>query len=533
MPTGATPVPHVPPVGGIIVDRPAYSVPQGAYVNARNVRFKDKRVEMVRGIVQYAGSTGPVCDNPITLMDEVVNFGDTPVAVAEGEISLIKRLQFFDGSEETVIGTNLYLYRLSAPGVMTPINAVPYNAPVDSVWEAVMLFGAAYFVNGFQDVQQWRGGNAPMEILGGNPPRGTHIAAYYGHLILGRIYDFGYQPLAVAGSGLVTGANPYPTDWNFEDPNNEADERIIEPTDDPILRIKETTNLLTIYKGESVHTLSYISGAFIYQAQRLPQAVGALSGQSVVEVNGADLYVGSENFYRLDGGGSQAFGNPVWPLFISLLRPEARHRIPPLYDLRRREVTFGIRSTEGDGTPDLAFVYNLDEQAFTMRDWPFSAAALVRLPTNTVADSWDGDPDVWLDDTTQWDGDLPTIQDLKILAGDVNGLLWLVDDENTDTDGWAKLESGLTDLGDHRIAKVCRGIKLDVREIRGANPLQVYIGATWDLADPLVWSGPYDVDPNKDRVQFRKSGKWFAVRFEKQGGFFSMGAWELMFINRG
>jgi len=519
---------------GLVVDRPEWSVDTTSYVVAKNVRFSENTVEMVRGTVPYSnladqgsgsgtGSGGDEeCANPpsvATISLAPVTSLDDPVVTASGVINLITRARFWDGSEQAIIGTNQFLYRISDTGSLIPINASQFNAPPEIVWETANLLNEYYFTNGLNQIQRWAGGFSATLNLTGTPPRSTHISEFENHLVLGRLVvpATGNSPLAFAGSGLGN-----PIDWDTTDPDSDAIIELVPEGSDPVKKVIRLGNHLAIYKEFSIHLLTYIGLPFVYERSQLVPWMGTVASGSVVPVADTHYFIGQDNIYKLTTTGIKDIGTAVWPLFDKMILPEFRQRIVGFHHIKQQEIIWGFRSVAGGGLPDLALVYNYRYDSFSMRDFPYSAAGYIK-PVLAISDIWDTDTQEWDLDFSTWDEGSSNLSDLIAMVGDENGNLSLFEEPNIESDFPSELESGDWDGGDENRIKIIRGLKVDIKALTGS-ALKISIGERNSLDDSILWNGPVDYTGGGE-VDLIAKGRWLRFKFEKEDGHYLMGSY--------
>lgn len=447
-------------------------------------------------------------------------------ATVDGGVNLVKWIRFPNGRDATAIGTPNWLYNHDgAQQTVAKLNTTRFNGNVLEKWSVDYLLSRWYFSSVLDGVWWWDGSR--FDQLDTGSLRGRHVAQFENHLILASLASVNSDgPRSLVGSGLAN-----PDDWDTANPASEA--VLMEyPGIGNIQALRRLGEWLALYAEEGIGLLEYVGPDPIYQRRPRVDGGGVLAPASLVQLgpehSGVHAYVSHTNVCTYAGGSRpEPIGDRIWKYWLSVMAKPGRPHIYGFRDHRHKEVIFAYQGLGQDGFSH-ALVWNYEFDAWSFRDWPFSAVGFVRKVGEQsggalVNPAFD-QIDTPMDEMTQAFEDVVTVADFDLLAGDADGALYRLDDETETADGTASeavLESGDDACGDRRRHKVESGMLVDVPTLTGS-ALQVYICARDSLKDPIVWQGPFTYDGTSDRVDYFVSGVWIRRKFVKPDGQLSL-----------
>jgi len=422
---------------------------------------------------------------------------------AEGVVSLIGAAKYGGASYQRIIGTSEYLYQYS--DVLSQLNDVAFQSPSWIRWQACVWLYKLYLANRLNHVQRWDGRSSRCDTLAATSPQGRSIEQFQNHLILGNVRDNdGDAPDGLAGSGLPdTGGD---ADWNYTDEASDAFSQQITTEGDSIQRIVRLGNYLAIYKEFSTHLLSYVGQPYVYSIQQVPARIGMVSPWALEQLSGNHVFVGQEDLYQFSGTMPQGFGVRVWSYLVELALAAGLKNIWTFHAVQNKEIVFALPTGK-------AVVWNYEYDAFTTRDWPFTAAGYLPALELTIGEH--REPIIeWVTPITPE----TAFTEFSPYVGDSNGKLYQLD---TGTPaGTATAETGEMDFGKPDTMKLCDGIDLDVPTLTGT-PLSVYIGTRNNDGEAVTWSSAYSYSSGST-VFCMAYGKLFRFKFVKTDGTFTM-----------
>jgi len=507
------------PIKGIVTTVPEWELPQGSWAVASNVRSFKGRIEMVGGVTAL-------------------------VQTIDGALTFIKMAPFFSDSTMMIVGTNQSLYKVKKDGEsLTRLNTADFHGTRIYRWEMASLLNNAYFTNGTDPIQWIQGADGnlvpltavkppgldPSILTAGNVPVGRYITDYQNHLLVGGLGGGSDLPQSVMGSAL--GNTQY---WNTVDLTHEARSFLVPGENSSVMALRKLGDYLIIFKQASIHAVTYVSGQLVYQRQQVSSRTGTPSGASVITVSdkqGDRLYfIGNDNIYTFDGT-PHAMGDRVWNWWLQQIDQTRLSECWGFWNPNQKEIIWtGFWNL--DGSPAQALVYDLDNDAFYTRDFPFTAAEMSLPPS--LNKTWDSQSGTWVDG-----GDTPWVKpvtqlDQKSYVGDSGGFLYLYEPAGVTGTNTAVLTSGLIDFGDESVYKIMDGLRVDLLPIPNTEaPLQVYVTAFDEINDQNAVPQLVGQCYGPARIDFTVSGRWFQITFKKVGGFFSLGSYAPSFRARG
>ena len=502
------------PVKGLVLDRPPWEVDAKSLVVAQNVRTRN-------GAIQSIGGSSLIT-----------------TAADASQVSYIGLSTFFNDLQVGVVGTNNHLHTVNG-GVLQPLNPVAFGAAAGDPWETAMMLGRAYFLTPGLTIKYYDGSllNDLVATAGkGVVPQGYTMTDFYNHLIVGNILSPAIDQQSFIGGGR--GDDQF---WDLVDLTQEARSFLVPLGNDPILCIRKLGDYLIIYKTFSIHQVTYSPGTSeVYGVEAMRSRTGTVGTQAVVYVPGQlqsqdqHYFVGQDNIYRNDGS-IVAIGDRVWDDFRAKVRADAWSKIIGWYHEIMNEVYFGFMSTNNSGlTPDMALVYDVKNDCFYYRDWPFTAGGY--LLNSGSGQSWEDRPGSW-DDPSNAGIPWVTPSGLRNEApyvGGATGQLYQYEAKSA-SDFDAQIQTGLWDFDDDMRVKRVNGLRLDVQGVTADTPLEVWSRGLFEIDE--YYTTPFRqvaTVTGGSRVNFCITGRWMDFQFiQRAGGWFKLASWEPIFRNRG
>lgn len=461
-------------------------------------------------------------------------------------LSFIGLPTFADESQVGVVGTNTALYQVAA-NVLTRLNGADYNAPPGTPWELALMLDNAYFLQPSDPIQKLADdSNAVIPLIAtpgmGTAPIGYTMAEFYNHLMVGNIV--GPLPLVLSPQDLIGSGLGADGDWSLGNINSESRSQPIFFKNYPLLCIRNLGDYLIAYKTFSVHLISYNPGtATVYSIEAIAKQTGPVGKQVVVVVASEDgqndqhYFIGQSNVYMNDGA-IHPIGERIWNDFRTKVMPGTWTQIIGWYHEFAKEVYWGFASASaGTGIIDTALVYDILNNCFYYRDWPFTAGGYM---LNALTQ------DRWIDHPENWTQILPNgrpwvtisgLEDLSPFVGGPQGQLYQYEATPT-PDFPALLQTGLDSVdscGGDDWYKTCNGMRLDLSGLTPGKPFRIFGRGLSELSD-------YDTMPfslcatltGGSRADFFLTGRWFDFQFQcDAGGTFQLGEWEARYKKRG
>lgn len=311
-----------------------------------------------------------------------------------------------------------------------------------------------------------------------------------------------------------------PFTWNPADPTNDAGENPLADTPGAIVDGKKLRDSFIIYKEDSVYSMRYIGGAFVFQFQQLFDDIGMIAPNCAAEFDGKHFVVGRGDVYVHNGvqKSSVIDGKMKDFLFDAIKNQNIQSTfVVPDYNNTEMWICFaqstGATST---GFCDKAIIWNWVEDKWTIRDIPEIITAAIGVVDPQSPDNWDSDPLGWDTDATVWGSQTYNPSKSKIvLNSNVDNKLYVVGESNT-FDGasfTSYLEKSDIYMDDDLKIKSFNSLTPHMRGNSGT--VSFWIGTSMLQDNPVEWNGPYQFRVGIDHhISFRHFGRYVGVRME-------------------
>lgn len=504
------------PVLGLVRNIGPESIDARAWVTAHNVVIRKGAVEKVRGWARRDATFMVPLD------------GSTPgtwISAICGTPTMILPARLGSAVLHNLILTTQNIFRLNDAGTgWVSLLGQELGGTAAARWQADYELGNWYFTNQLDGLLRYDGVTLAKVNTGDPIITAAYIAQFVHHLILARLQGGGNDPAAehsYLGSGLAKREMPIP-DWDTENVASDALMDSIPDDATAFTGIRRIAGGLALYKETAIYIANYVGLPNVYSIEPRVSGHGLMAPYSLTDNGRAHVFVGQDNLYTFNGSAPQAVGDRVWAWLKEQTTDLARTQIWTFHDPRFKEVYFAYNGTS-------ALVWNYEYDVFTTRDLPFTAMGFLAL-TNRVKT---------FDELTEPMDEIGVLQPsinlegFDVIGADVDGFLYQLDEEtDTTTDsGWvtATLQSGTTSSLNVR---TCGGILLDVSELTGSQPLQVFVSGRMSLGDPLNWKGPF-LYKGGGRISCMVTGFHHDFKFVKTGGRFVLRGYAPLFQDRG
>jgi hypothetical protein len=221
------------------------------------------------------------------------------------------------------------------------------------------------------------------------------------------LYGAVYGDRLVLGYTIESSINyPYRTRWsaagNYDDwtgTGSGFNDLVDDPYD--IAGLSVASNICVIYKTYSITHMSRTGNTAEPFAFKLTvPGIGSYVPGTLVSIDDADIFAGSDNFYSYDTRAIKGIGDDIKDHFIDSLNPTYSGIGHALVIEEVDEIQFFYPGTDST-TPDRVLVWNYDMSCWGS-EWTVTATAS-GYATQETTESWDADSGAWDDDTTAWD----------------------------------------------------------------------------------------------------------------------------------
>lgn len=492
---------------GVYTDPNPSDLPLNAWNDGRNVRFKDGKAIKAQGHEAVFGEIP----------------GESPAQYAMPYLS--------DSTPFWFVCTGDKIYRTEGL-VYLDVSRVgdPYLADLDFRWNGGFLSGVAVLNNG-RDVPQRSSPSLGNEFADlENWPEGLRakvVRPFKNYLVALNITKSSVNMPTVVKWSSPADPGSVPFTWDETDPTNDAGENPLADTSGAIVDGRKLRDQFIIYKEDSVYSMRYVGGVYVFQFQQLFDDVGMISTNCVAEFDGKHFVVGQGDCYVHNGVQKRSvIDGKMKNYLFNAIRSGSISKVFVVPDYTSTEMWVCFQSTtdaiENDYA-DRACIWNWQDDTWTIRDLPKVTYGTFGVVDPREPDDWNSDSLPWDSDLTVWGNSTYNPAETKLLfTSAVNKECYMVGDVSLFDGEPFKCTLMRTDLynGDDQGVK---NITTITPHIRGTGQVEVFVGSSMLQDAPARWHGPYLFNIGKDyKVDCRVSGRYVGVRFE----FSSVGQWE-------
>lgn len=491
---------------GILTDPNPSDLPLEAWTSGDNVKFRNGKTSKVEG---HSSVFPTPPEAPLQVFPYLSGLTPFWISAGANKIHLTSGTSWVDYS------------RLAGGG---------YSASLEDQWSGGFLSGVSILNNGvdvpqslypatnnYVDLPNWPS-NYRCKIM---RPFKNYLVA------LNLVVDSVVQPSTVKWSSPAD-PGEVPFTWDVSDPTNDAGENSLADTAGSIVDARKLRDALIIYKDDSVYSMRYIGGVFVFQFQQLFDDVGMLGLNCVAEFDGKHFVVGRGDVYVHNGvQKASVIDGQMKDFLFNAIQSDNQKNTFVVADYSNTEMWVCFPTSTGasaNGYCDKAVIWNWKENKWSIRDLPRLVSANIGIIDPQEPDDWESDINAWDTDSTSWGSQTYNPSRMKILmASNVDNKLYVVGESST-FDGvsfTSTLEKSDLYFGDDHKIKSIHSI---TPHLTGTGVAKIYIGTSMLQDSPVAWSGPYSYNIGSDyKVDCRLFGRYVGVRFE----FDSTGPWTL------
>lgn len=494
---------------GIVKDVPPTELPLNAWSDGRNFRFRNGYAERMGGHVAVM--------NPPTVAPYYMAPVQTPVSYFWVYLSLLKAY-VFDGTNHTDI---------------TRAAGGDYGASADEGWTHAILGGIPVFNNPTDDPQMWNPVSAGTDLAAlSNWPANTKcraMRAFKSFLVALDVTKVGTRYPHMVKWSHPADPGTVPTSWDPTDTTLDAGEYSMTETSDKVLDCAPLRDLNVVYKENTTWGMQYIGGVDIFRFFSLFNSVGALTRKCAQEFTpGIHAVLGDSDVYTHNSQQAKSLlTRRLRRSFFSRIDTATYVRSFVAVSFANHEVWFCVPEI-GSTFPNIALVWNWDEDTVGIRDLPLAAFISPGVSVAGVAsDSWGSDGGTWGSDTTPWGERLynPTNRGLFMA---VPGAVKFYQADQTSQFAGVDFTSYIerTGLGipfragqppDISQQKYLTRIHPRLEGTPGAS-VQIYAAGMQRPDETVVYGSPKNFTIGTDKfVDFRVTGRMFAIKFSTAG----------------
>ncbi len=341
---------------GVIKDRPSESVPSENFTDVFNVEFRDgtpRRAEGYQDVWQDSN-----------------NFPFPPLHWLYAPFQQVG--YWLAGCARNVFVTDGTTHTNITPAA--GLSLVLLNR-----WTSCLLNSLAVMSNDSDIPIYWDGNPAnPMVSLPDFPGQGCKvIRSYKNYLVACNIQQAAGRDDQVVAWSDKAAAGQVPPNWTAS-PTSDAGEARLADTVGPIQDALPLRDDFIIYKTRSVHVMSFVGGAAVMSFRTLFESVGALNSNCVAEHKGVHYVLGDGDLYAHDGQNVVSIAeNQVKQWFFDNIEPSLVELCYVAVDKQKDMIYFcaPMNRYAPNEYPDVAVVYNVDNQSWSIREIPAASHA--------------------------------------------------------------------------------------------------------------------------------------------------------------
>lgn len=386
---------------GVITDLDPYDLPPNALSFAKNVRFKNNKIQ-----------AGPCFKTALALSNAEPRYITSVLSNADVNETFIG---FLNGT--------VYSFANGAASAVSVVGYTPSNA--EGIWSSCLL-GDLVYVNRSDRPPWWIGpSNANFQSI--QPVSGTVDAwggvsgqvwtcqllrAVGGALVaLGVTQNGNFVPTSVMTSSFATQGN-IPASWNYNNLATNATYNILAEMEGEIVDACGLGQNLVIYSNTQSWLMTPdLSSGNIWDYIQLPYKRGAINANCTVEVNAKNYVFGTNDIWMHDGVSEQSIADQrVREFIFSSLNMAKTNRCFVAHNQELMEIAFCFVS--GDGYTAFPYSTNVTDgcnraaiYSYATNTWSFDDLPRVFSACRTnlsVSSTWAAEAHTWAQQTATW-----------------------------------------------------------------------------------------------------------------------------------
>jgi hypothetical protein len=323
-----------------------------------------------------------------------------------------------------------------------------------------------------------------------------------------------------------------PASWTAVDASSQAGYNILPDTQGQVLEGKALGDTFFIYKNDAVWAMQFIGGNFVFSFRKVFSDVGILAKDCVAEYDNKHFVVGVDDVYVHDGTTKKSvISNKMQEFFYNDINTDHVSKVRCVANNARKEmIIYYPNFSSENGIANTAITWNWESDSWSKRDiGNISHITTGLVSEDTDGRSWGADTgtDTWEGSTGVWDTQTynPAVNSLVYISQGLTPQLSSINLGNsgleirfpTTRDTYESfVEREGIDFGDDKGYKYVHAI---YPHMVGEGTIKIYVGTEEFQGGGISWSQPQEFVVGQDyKVNFRKSGRYIAVRFEGDGG---------------
>lgn len=216
---------------------------------------------------------------------------------------------YLDGTKRIIAGTTDALY-YGDSGAWVDASSGTYNTPDGNRWRFAQFGNDTIAVNGRYAPQVMTDTGGTFANLAGIPPAAKIVAVVNNFVFLLNLYSATVANVLTPTMWWCSGIGS-DTTWT-PDIATQCVNGYLDDTPGEIVGAKTLGRNLIVYKERAVYLFEYTGPPTIWENRLLSQEAGALSHEAIVDIGDAHVFMGTDDFYIIDGSGApRPLENPI------------------------------------------------------------------------------------------------------------------------------------------------------------------------------------------------------------------------------
>lgn len=279
---------------------------------------------------------------------------ETPAlaAACRGAVYVIK----LDNTTRLFAGTQTKIYEYSSGAwsdvsrTNPPSAANDYTGSADSAWRFAQFGNISLAVNGV-DATQYSNSTGDFNDLAGAPK------AYVMDTVGGFVMLGNYNNGSAVQDGIYWSAYQDYTDWTPDVATQCGNLRLLD-TPGEVRALKRLGQYAVAYKENSMYLMVNNGPPVLWGAQLISGEIGAVSQESVVNLETAHLYISTSDIFMFDGSRPVPISDGIREWFFNDLNINFAYKIRGVRDKRNSLVYWYYPSIASTGALDSCIVFN-------------------------------------------------------------------------------------------------------------------------------------------------------------------------------
>lgn len=445
--------------------------------------------------------------------------GATQVFPSPLPIQPIFALPWNDGAGDTWLYANLSSIRkINSSGVSaTMVSGL--GATFNRGWQGDVFNGVAVMNNGVNP-PHYTNTVSTMVPLPAWPVNQTAkvVRPFQNYLVAMNIGNVSSQNPARVHWSDSADVGTVPNDWDYADPASRSGITDLADTPGAIIDGKALGNSFFIYKEDSVWSMNYVGGTFVFNFRKVfDDNNGILAEGCVAAFEGKHFVLTKSDAYIHDGISKQSVMSHRVQRLLSSIDDTYYERTKVVADSNSKEIIiYFVNSNDPSQTASEALTWDWEANTWGRRDLRGVAFIAEGPIDDTTSNTWDNDPNTWNSDTTIWNQQARGVSYKKMLAVDYTNSKLLELNRGTTWDGTSyvtKLERLGFDFGSDSTKKRVKAIFPHLSGNLGS-VVNVEIGHEDPEFSGITWEGPYPFRIGIDyKVDCRVYGRNLSIRY--------------------